>query len=650
MPKFVGISLSLSLVVLSPPANAIPYPYPVAIGTELEVSDGVDVSSLPSVAHDGRGHFVVVWRARTPDGDAVQARHVVSTGLAVDLLAPFVVKAASADTSVSAPSAAMDASGRLTVVWGEARPNAICVRLARYGPAGEAVTSEPPTFCEASAAGTAEAPQVAIAASAAGDVGVVWSRRLAGGQHELLLRRLSPVGTWGPIVTVEPAAGGNPLASVAVGGGQIVVVWQGQSGPGRAFMRRFDLDLRPFAAKKLIASYVPPHTSHPRVAVSQGGQIAAAWHDGTNPAFGVDIRGQIFLPDGTPRAYGRLAPILPDELLNEGLPFRPAIASDRVGGLALVFEWEQGYDAGDIDGTGIRVAIYNHLGDEVADAYFLNTQSQGSQRNPAVTLADDGQFLVAWETPVSSAGAPARQVHAALFRMPHTDDPCIYRGGTFICEFLGSSYSFGVPIAFGNGRQKGDLPLLGDLDGDGRADPCVRRGGEFLCDLAHDGGRAERRIVFGAPGAPAMLGDVDGNGTADPCIRDGRTFLCDTAHDGGSAELSEEFGLTGDIPVLGDVDGDHRADLCVYRPPSATFLCDVRHDGTRGLVYALSTAKPGDRPALGDIDGDGRADVCVVRGNYLLCDLRQGAPRLELRARATRPTDWLLLGGNVDGM
>jgi hypothetical protein len=225
----------------------------------------------------------------------------------------------------------MDASGRLTVVWGEARPNATCVRLARYGPAGEAVTSEPPTSCEGSAAGTAEAPQVAIAASAAGDVGVVWSRRLTGGQHELLLRRLSPVGTWGPIVTVEPAAGGKPARQRRrwrrADRGRLARPER----PGRAFMRRFDLDLRPFAAKKLIASTFPPHEPspscrQPRRADRRG---MARRHQ---PCLGVDIRGQIFLPDGTPRPYGRLVPILPDELLNEGLPFRPAIASDRVGG------------------------------------------------------------------------------------------------------------------------------------------------------------------------------------------------------------------------------------------------------------------------------------------------------------------------------
>jgi hypothetical protein len=58
------------------------------------------------------------------------------------------------------------------------------------------------------------------------------------------------------------------------------------------------------------------------------------------------------------------------------------------------------------------------------------------------------------------------------------------------------------------------VPLLGDMDSDGRDDACVFRVDRFLC-----------------------------------------RFLCDTAHDGGGAEVEIHFGETGAIPLLGNVNG-----------------------------------------------------------------------------------------------
>jgi hypothetical protein len=108
-----------------------------------------------------------------------------------------------------------------------------------------------------------------------------------------------------------------------------------------------------------------------------------------------------------------------------------------------------------------------------------------------------------------------------------------------------------MAVSFGDAA---DLPLAGDVDGDGDDDPCVRRGAVFLCDTVHDGLEAEVSISFGKPGDRAFLGDLDGDGRADPCVIQGDRLLCDTAHDGGKAELNVRFTLPG-VPLLGDVDG-----------------------------------------------------------------------------------------------
>jgi hypothetical protein len=57
---------------------------------------------------------------------------------------------------------------------------------------------------------------------------------------------------------------------------------------------------------------------------------------------------------------------------------------------------------------------------------------------------------------------------------------------------------------------RGDQPLLGDYDGDGRDDPCVFRQGTLLCDTAHNGGAAEGTLSLGDAGDRVVLGNLDG--------------------------------------------------------------------------------------------------------------------------------------------
>jgi hypothetical protein len=63
------------------------------------------------------------------------------------------------------------------------------------------------------------------------------------------------------------------------------------------------------------------------------------------------------------------------------------------------------------------------------------------------------------------------------------------------------------------------------------------------------------QVLLGLKTDLPLLGDVDG---------DGGRFLCHTVHDGGGAGVSVAFGLAGGTPLLGDMDGDGREDFCVF--------------------------------------------------------------------------------------
>lgn len=144
-------------------------------------------------------------------------------------------------------------------------------------------------------------------------------------------------------------------------------------------------------------------------------------------------------------------------------------------------------------------------------------------------------------------------------------DPCYLFGSRWTCLVWNGLFGY-IPVfwSFGPGNEPG---LLGDVDGDGDDDSCVfqRQRGRFVCRVfrEQDGTLAEltfnlRSLVpAGGPGTP-LLGDVDGDGRADLCIWNAGRLVCGIFPPGTNRParvVRQTFGGAGDIPVLGDVDG-----------------------------------------------------------------------------------------------
>ncbi|MFZ5828546.1 MAG: SdrD B-like domain-containing protein [Planctomycetota bacterium] len=115
----------------------------------------------------------------------------------------------------------------------------------------------------------------------------------------------------------------------------------------------------------------------------------------------------------------------------------------------------------------------------------------------------------------------------------------------------------------------GDLPLVGDWNGDGVATIGIFRHGAFFLDL-------------------------DGNGRWSP------------------GDVLAEFGQMGDLPVVGDWTGDGISKLGIFR--NGTWYLDVNNNRTidaqdRVLAFGME----GDSPVAGDFDGDGVTDLAVYR-------------------------------------
>ena len=146
------------------------------------------------------------------------------------------------------------------------------------------------------------------------------------------------------------------------------------------------------------------------------------------------------------------------------------------------------------------------------------------------------------------------------------------------------------------GGVAGDVPLAGDVIGDGSADLVIYRNGVWYVSTHRDGVADIVRGFGGAPGDLPVLADMNGDGKADFGIYRNGTWLFDTNGD-GIPDISIVFGgAPGDVPLASDWNGDGVVDLIIYRG-GEWFVNTTRTPGVVGDYVALGG--PDDLPVAG---------------------------------------------------
>jgi hypothetical protein len=165
----------------------------------------------------------------------------------------------------------------------------------------------------------------------------------------------------------------------------------------------------------------------------------------------------------------------------------------------------------------------------------------------------------------------------------------IFRSGYFWLEDVDGNHQFNSPPdrAFAFGGIPGDIPIAGDWNGSGTTKVGVYRtsNGLFILDYDGDGQftSADKVYSFGVgtqPGDIPVVGDWNGDGrTKIGLFRQGFYWILDTngngtfdagdqafAYGGDSGDQVFAFGgITGDVPVVGDWNGDGRTKVGVFR-------------------------------------------------------------------------------------
>jgi hypothetical protein len=200
----------------------------------------------------------------------------------------------------------------------------------------------------------------------------------------------------------------------------------------------------------------------------------------------------------------------------------------------------------------------------------------------------------------------------------------------YVALSTGSSFG-GAGLWHGDFAYTGELPEVGDFNGDGRDDIVTFTQGSSndvyvaLSTGSSFGGAGLWHGDFAYSGETPKVGDFNGDGRDDIV-----TFTHGSASDvyvalstgssfGGAGLWHSDFAYSGEIPAVGDVNGDGRDDIVTFvRGSQGTVYAATSSGGSfNGYSWLWSTGLclAQDVCAVADVTGDGRADAIGFKRN-----------------------------------
>ena len=344
--------------------------------------------SLPKVASDAAGNFVVVWQSYPQDGDiwGVYAQRYDASGAPVG--GEFRVNEFTTGSQTNAAVAA-DPSGRFVVAFGSFRDGSYDIWARRFDAAG---TPGAEFRVNSYTTGFQSGPSVAM--DGGGIFVVVWSSPSPdpGAGYDIFAQRYDASGAaQGPQFRVNATTTGHqgPGAVAMDAAGNFVVVWTGPTdGDGYGvFGRRFAASSAPLSGDFVVNSYTTGSPYDAAVAMDASGSFFVAWNSPLQDGSSHGIFAQRY--DATGTAVGGELRVNDHTLSGQRIP-----AVTRGGNGSFVVVWDG--DSASDDSYGISGKRYLPAGS--ADGEFpINAFTTGPQMFPGVASDASGRFVVVWQ-------------------------------------------------------------------------------------------------------------------------------------------------------------------------------------------------------------------------------------------------------------
>jgi hypothetical protein len=365
------------------------------VGAEFQVNAYTTGNqSIPAVAADADGNFVVVWESIGQDGNfsGVFGQRYTSAGATAG--AEFQANTYTTDFQGD-PAVTVDADGDFVVVWGSYEDGLSYNGISgqRYTSAGVAAGAE----FQVNTYTTSKQDYPAVAADADGDFVVVWQSRDQDGSY---------FGVFGQRFTSAGAAVGaefqvNTFTTsyqykpdvAADADGDFVVVWASRSQDGSGygiFGQRYTSTGATAGTEFQVNTYTIDDQSYPAVAADADGDFVVVWHSDGQDGSLQGVFGQRYTSAGA--AVGTEFQVNTFTAANQRFP---DVAADADGN--FVATWESTFFQ-DGNGAGVFGQRYTNAGTAVGAEFQVNTYTTSGQNLPAVAADADGDFVVAWRS------------------------------------------------------------------------------------------------------------------------------------------------------------------------------------------------------------------------------------------------------------
>ena len=362
---------------------------------EFQVNSFVaDSQSVPSVAMDADGDFVVAWESEYQDGSdlGIFAQRFDAAGIARG--PEFQVNSYTASRQ-GRPSVAMDADGNFVVAWeswGQDGDNA-GVFAQRYDAAG--VAQGPEFLVNTNTTSIQRRPAVAMDAD--GDFVVAWqSYSEPGPEFDIFAQRFNAAGaTQGPEFRVNthiPNSQFSPTVAMDADG-DFVVAWESYFQGGSEvsiFAQRFDTAGVAQGGEFEVSTNDMYWQYSASVALDADGDFVVAWQHTSDEGPGTYV-GNVFAQRYNAAGVAQGPEFLVNTYTTDNQAF-PSVAMDADGNFVVAWTSE------DQDGSrgGIFAQRYNAAGVAQGPEFQVNTYTPLDQTLPSVAMDADGDFVTAW--------------------------------------------------------------------------------------------------------------------------------------------------------------------------------------------------------------------------------------------------------------
>ena len=373
-------------------------------GPEFQVNtETLGYQEYPSIARSVDGGFIIVWVSE----ETVRAqRHAADGSRLGDEL--FVSDAIGHTETVDI---GVDAAGDFTVVWGPGPVpgDGFGIGARRFASDGNAIGDA--FLVNTYTTGGQGRPTIAVEPT--GDFIVVWDSWGTFGddtsETSIQGQRFFDDGSLkgGQFQINSYTTNGQSDPSAAIGeDGSFAITWYSVlSGGSEALatiqLRRFDSNALPLGTDYQVSTFTTSIQDNPDLSIGEGGAFVIAWQSfGQHPQYPYhrSVIGRSFDATGAP-----LSDDFPVEIFPASSQRNPSVGHAENGTFVITWQTDLTQN-GDPTSYSIQARRFKPNGVPLEEAFLVNTFTSNAQQYPAIAGGLDGGFVVVWQSRGSDGG------------------------------------------------------------------------------------------------------------------------------------------------------------------------------------------------------------------------------------------------------